>query len=223
MALINCPECGRQISDKATTCPGCGLPASYFVNKAADSNHRIVLDAPSSNEKYKVDDIDTNSIKSATAYFRNALITFEQDYRDLFSPNIYIDSKKAELFRQSYRPVFNLVPKNQEHQMTLDFLSDNDIDEYHLNQFETKMTMLDDDIEQHNDRYVEWRLNENNEYFDHILDKIDPNIKLDEEQRRAVITDDNHCLSQLCCQCYWTDCSGIWSKAICLAYWSIRI
>lgn len=24
MALIRCPECGREISDKAVSCPGCG-------------------------------------------------------------------------------------------------------------------------------------------------------------------------------------------------------
>ena len=32
------------------------------------------------------------------------------------------------------------------------------------------------------------------DYFDRILEDIDPVIKLDEEQRRAVITDDDHCL-----------------------------
>lgn len=26
MAMINCPECGKEISDKATTCPNCGNP-----------------------------------------------------------------------------------------------------------------------------------------------------------------------------------------------------
>lgn len=26
MALIKCPECGKEISDKATTCPSCGCP-----------------------------------------------------------------------------------------------------------------------------------------------------------------------------------------------------
>lgn len=26
MAMIKCPECGRDISDKAATCPGCGCP-----------------------------------------------------------------------------------------------------------------------------------------------------------------------------------------------------
>lgn len=28
MALIQCVECGRQISDQAPTCPGCGAPAN---------------------------------------------------------------------------------------------------------------------------------------------------------------------------------------------------
>lgn len=32
MALIKCPECGREISDKAVSCPGCGCPASEFPN-----------------------------------------------------------------------------------------------------------------------------------------------------------------------------------------------
>ena len=26
MALINCPECDREVSDKAPTCPHCGVP-----------------------------------------------------------------------------------------------------------------------------------------------------------------------------------------------------
>ena len=26
MAIINCPECGREVSDKALTCPHCGNP-----------------------------------------------------------------------------------------------------------------------------------------------------------------------------------------------------
>ncbi|MDR1165460.1 MAG: zinc-ribbon domain-containing protein [Deltaproteobacteria bacterium] len=26
MALIQCPECGKEISDKAVACPGCGNP-----------------------------------------------------------------------------------------------------------------------------------------------------------------------------------------------------
>ena len=28
MALIRCPECGKEISDKASSCPNCGCPIS---------------------------------------------------------------------------------------------------------------------------------------------------------------------------------------------------
>lgn len=35
MALINCPECGKEISDKAEACPNCGCPinSSRIKNK----------------------------------------------------------------------------------------------------------------------------------------------------------------------------------------------
>ena len=35
MALIKCSECGREISDKAKTCPGCGAPVSIDLQKEA--------------------------------------------------------------------------------------------------------------------------------------------------------------------------------------------
>lgn len=31
MAMINCTECGRAVSDKATACPGCGNPIAAAV------------------------------------------------------------------------------------------------------------------------------------------------------------------------------------------------
>ena len=34
MALIKCPECGKQISNKATSCPDCGFP----MNTTKDVN-----------------------------------------------------------------------------------------------------------------------------------------------------------------------------------------
>ena len=38
MALINCPECGREISDKASSCPHCGCPSSEWNNKVLKSS-----------------------------------------------------------------------------------------------------------------------------------------------------------------------------------------
>lgn len=33
MALIDCPECGKQISDKATACPNCGYPMELYIQQ----------------------------------------------------------------------------------------------------------------------------------------------------------------------------------------------
>lgn len=39
MALINCPECGKQISDHAPICPHCGIP----IKNATESNKKRIL------------------------------------------------------------------------------------------------------------------------------------------------------------------------------------
>ena len=36
MAMIKCPECGKEISDKAASCPGCGVP----INMSPSNNHQ---------------------------------------------------------------------------------------------------------------------------------------------------------------------------------------
>lgn len=37
MALITCPECGREISDKAVSCPGCGCPVEEIQKLIVES------------------------------------------------------------------------------------------------------------------------------------------------------------------------------------------
>lgn len=41
MALITCNECGRQISDRASSCPGCGAPV---VGQSASPARQPVID-----------------------------------------------------------------------------------------------------------------------------------------------------------------------------------
>lgn len=46
MALVQCPECSKEISDKATSCPNCGMPINA-VSKTIDSNLNVpVLEYP---------------------------------------------------------------------------------------------------------------------------------------------------------------------------------
>ena len=43
MALIICPECGREISDQATACPHCGFPVQSHIQTQTES-YSILLD-----------------------------------------------------------------------------------------------------------------------------------------------------------------------------------
>lgn len=55
MPLINCPECGKQVSDKAPTCPNCGFPLnSISSNEATSDTESAQSDQPESvTEKQK--------------------------------------------------------------------------------------------------------------------------------------------------------------------------
>ncbi len=43
MALINCPECGHMISDKAKSCPHCGYELSTIVKPTRKKSYIIIL------------------------------------------------------------------------------------------------------------------------------------------------------------------------------------
>lgn len=56
MALIKCPECGKQISDKAEHCIGCGYPLKYLVTEEMRPKQEAQEDTQTELEKL-VDEI----------------------------------------------------------------------------------------------------------------------------------------------------------------------
>lgn len=172
MSLIQCPECGQQISDRAKSCPYCGLPSSYFKKEEPSA---------------KVEEIDYSNIS-------NILISFDSDYSGIFSAGRYITHRDVETLNKVYGKYF-LTLKNK---MVFQYVCNNagklHIDIDMLKRFLMRMNSIDDDVTTHNSNYVDETLVREAAYFDDILKDIDPNIKLDEEQRRAVITDDDYCL-----------------------------
>jgi len=43
MALMNCPECGKEVSTVAVTCPSCGFPVAAQATQAAQPAHDTQL------------------------------------------------------------------------------------------------------------------------------------------------------------------------------------
>lgn len=47
MAMINCPECGKEISDQANNCPNCG----YVINKSSEPAINVTVESDKSGVK----------------------------------------------------------------------------------------------------------------------------------------------------------------------------
>jgi uncharacterized membrane protein YdbT with pleckstrin-like domain len=55
MALINCPECGKQVSTAAQTCPACGFPIAQTFTRAENAvpvSHELLIEVRPSWWKY---------------------------------------------------------------------------------------------------------------------------------------------------------------------------
>lgn len=57
MALIKCPECGKEISDKASSCPNCGCPSSEFLLSTTDYEEKESFENNITYEESELDKI----------------------------------------------------------------------------------------------------------------------------------------------------------------------
>lgn len=177
MALITCPECKNQISDRAEKCPNCGLPSKYFYGQKAD-------------ETVTTQDSEELDYRN----LGNILLSFDKDYCGFFSDSHYITHREEEYLNNMYRQYYKTLCNKMIFQYVCNNARTFRVDIDSLKSFLTKMHTLSADVVAHNTNYVDRILVREKDYFDHMLEDIDPVIKLDEEQRRAVITDDDHCL-----------------------------
>lgn len=176
MALIQCPECSSRISDKAEKCPHCGLPAAYFSPGQAAASPRFAQDG-----------VDYRNLG-------NVLISFDQDDTRLFSSDHYITHREITHMQEAYASYYRTLKSKLVYQYVENHASALRVDISALQSFLRRMHTLEADVTAHNSAYVERTLAREKEYFDNILKDIDPTIQLDDEQRCAVITDDDYCL-----------------------------
>lgn len=59
MALIKCPECDKEVSDKASSCPNCGYPINNTISINNTSNYAQIRIACKT-KTIKVDGISTS-------------------------------------------------------------------------------------------------------------------------------------------------------------------
>ena len=79
MALIKCPECGKEISDKAPACIHCGFPLSLLHGEETSS---IKIEDPSKKNKLSV-----ISDKGTPALYSLEIIVFGKSFPSSSFPN----------------------------------------------------------------------------------------------------------------------------------------
>lgn len=95
MALFNCPECNKQISDKALTCIGCGAPVEKFIS-CPECNNQVSENAEICNGcgsplKTNLEE-DFGYLVIGETYNLNGLLIAENDFADLMN---WEDAKEA--------------------------------------------------------------------------------------------------------------------------------
>ena len=67
MAMISCPECGKQVSDKAKACPNCGTPIDTrtYCPKCGSSNVQIISGASKAMSVMAFGILAANKVKSS--------------------------------------------------------------------------------------------------------------------------------------------------------------
>lgn len=104
---------------------------------------------------------------------------FINEYEKLLESDIYISKgdyqKTVDIFKTVFDNINRLISNHKE---KLIYISNN----------------IDSIIREHNDKFINKKLIEYKEYFDNLFSDIDPNIVLDEEQRKAILIDEDYSL-----------------------------
>ena len=127
------------------------------------------------------------------------LMEFRKKLMSLLEIDKYIARSDYSSLYEDYHKIYTFF-ENALRAQALDFYcSKNAIEKSSVTKFlsEFKDVCLDDDssiILAHNEKYIKNHLDLDKDYLDGILVKVDPKIKLDEEQRRVVLSDEDYTL-----------------------------
>ena len=122
------------------------------------------------------------------------LCEFQKFVDGLLQAEKYIAKSEYHDRLKTYQEEIDFLAVLRNSGMLTSFCQKNRIQESYIEQVEEKLLHFDRYVEQHNDDFIKKMMIEEKEYLDHILESVDPNILLDEDQRRVILTDEDYCL-----------------------------
>ncbi len=113
---------------------------------------------------------------------------------DLCQKNHYVAKSEFRNLLPKYQRVVEYFSVLEKSRMLEPFCGQHQIDCKVVLQVLDAYRSLDKIVEQANEEYVAEQLMAEKEYLDKILYAVDPVIKLDEDQRKVILTDEDYCL-----------------------------
>jgi len=106
MAIIKCPECGRQISDKAPTCPSCGVEIAGKITKCPNCGEVYFSNLEMCPNCHELNPSLTKMTSSAGMSQQTPSMTQQQDAENVARQNAIKQEeiRRQEALRQQARP-----------------------------------------------------------------------------------------------------------------------
>ena len=129
----------------------------------------------------------------------NKIELFIGKINNLLSEDKYIAKSEYIHLISEFKDTFDLFNTLKNTDMLSEYCNKNKIDKEHVNNFlMLYKDMLNNtfpiNINEHNKEFVKRHLQEDKKYLDNVLKDIDTNISLDNQQREAVLTDEDYSL-----------------------------
>ena len=127
------------------------------------------------------------------------LCQFEKKLNDLLEQDIYIARSDYKDLRDENASIFSHFKILQDSKTLNYYCQEHGIEEKRIIRFLSNYEdLLNEDEPQliinHNNNYLSRHLESERQYLDTVLAEVDPNIRLDEEQRRVVLSDEDYTL-----------------------------
>lgn len=122
------------------------------------------------------------------------LESFVNNCDSLLATDSFISVKAYFLIYESISELINKLKLMEDEQILSEWCKKQKTDYKKLTSMMAYYDSFKDKIKKHNDNFVSKHLRSEKEYLDKILEKDDPNILLDEEQRKVVLRDEDYTL-----------------------------
>ncbi len=130
----------------------------------------------------------------------NDVLSFNQIVTNLLAQDKFIAKSEYYYLIDKYKQAYDFFYNTNKSDLLFTYCKKNKLDKKEILKFIDHYASFKNVkasptiIKEHNDEYIHFHLTQDKEYLDNILKKVDPNILLDNEQRKVILSDEDYSL-----------------------------